>query len=175
MKVADVVVMLFARREGAYGYNSKYRDARSPIINQWEERSGLAVLKPTAPPKLFEPADLLMEDLCCKQCSTQEKGQGRLTLYHPLSGPSWIRLLRIEPGKYNSPLICQIQCFELFKISGRYETLSYSWQESSPAENGASMILANGSPLIIQHNLWYALRRIRHVFVTKTLWVDALW
>jgi hypothetical protein len=82
-----------------------------------------------------------------------------------------IRLLRVLPGEFFSPILC-----ELFHTSldnkPPYRTLSYVWGDASVQKP----IRVNGIEALVTVNLEQALRRLRahHADEPLTIWVDAV-
>jgi hypothetical protein len=95
--------------------------------------------------------------------------------YHPLSpGPDTIRLLRLLPYKdENTPIQCKLFNYNL-QVSGKkthpYDALSYVWGDSETSKS----IFIEKHNLPVTLNLHSALWRLRHHFIERILWVDAL-
>lgn len=88
------------------------------------------------------------------------------------SSPSrWaIRCLRLEPGKSNDKLKCELIYSHLGDIGSKYEALSYTWGDTSEKV----VISLNGQPFGITRNLHSALRFLRNPHHGRILWIDAL-
>jgi hypothetical protein len=90
--------------------------------------------------------------------------------YEPLpQGTPSIRLLILEPGGWNAPIHCQLQC-EALNSNPAYEALSYVWGEPKDLRP----IHIHGLLHQIQPNLDVALRYLRHEDKPRALWIDAL-
>jgi hypothetical protein len=90
-------------------------------------------------------------------------------LYQTLADVDEIRLLHLQPGATNEPLICQLVNSTLFD-KPQYEALSYMWgRKESPLQ-----IELNGGIVEVRNNLWQALNHLRHAQTTRILWIDAL-
>ncbi|KAF2234195.1 HET-domain-containing protein [Viridothelium virens] len=86
-----------------------------------------------------------------------------------------IRLLVLDPAEdLNIPLTGTLLATRL-PVRTRYEALSYCW---GPPFEGQKLedanISINGHSLQIAGNLAHALRRLRMVATTRTLWIDAI-
>ncbi|CAG9984884.1 unnamed protein product [Clonostachys byssicola] len=87
----------------------------------------------------------------------------------PLSKPSCIRLIDLQPGQKSDAL-----SFDLYEANldhePSYTALSYEWK----AKTGAIPVLCCGRSLLITSNLKAALQKIRSQQKVQTLWVDAV-
>jgi len=82
-----------------------------------------------------------------------------------------IRTLRIEPGSYTDPVVCNLDTQSLSTGSG-YWALSCSWGTTADPVS----ITINGQPgFTVTQNALAALRRVRDPSDTVTLWVDAIY
>ena len=91
------------------------------------------------------------------------------SLYRPLSSNEF-RLLSIAPGTRWTPINATITTTS-FADAPLYNALSYAWG----SESYNSEFSLNSRQMLIRHNLWMFLQRIRAAeSETKTLWVDAL-
>jgi hypothetical protein len=88
-------------------------------------------------------------------------------VYEPLP-PNSIRTLRLQPGEPNQPLQIVLSTHQLVDAPV-YQALSYSWGEKIDHR-----IECCGFSLIVQQNLWLALRALRSDSVERILWVDAI-
>ncbi|TVY83162.1 Heterokaryon incompatibility protein 6 OR allele [Lachnellula suecica] len=91
-------------------------------------------------------------------------------VYEPLEVSDSIRLLVLQPGSENDPIIWQLIQSSLSQ-SPNYEALSYMWGNSAElmaAYDGQSRTLK------IKRNLWYALKHLRSPLNERILWVDAV-
>ena len=80
-----------------------------------------------------------------------------------------IRLLLLEPGYAEQPLICRTIEHD-DEAPRNYEALSYTW---GPSDNDRAIEL-NGQTFPIRHNLWTALHYLRLQDEPRILWVDAV-
>ncbi|KAF2270450.1 HET-domain-containing protein, partial [Lojkania enalia] len=83
---------------------------------------------------------------------------------------SEIRLLYIENGTRDEPLVCSLRHHDLQDTSLRFEALSYRWG----TEKSDSPLHCHGRGQRIQLSLDSALRRLRLQDRTRILWVDAI-
>jgi Heterokaryon incompatibility protein (HET) len=88
-------------------------------------------------------------------------------VYEPLS-PNSIRILRLQPGEPNQPLQVVLSAHQLVDAPV-YQALSYAWGEKIDHR-----IECGGFSLIVQQNLWLALRALRSDSVERILWIDAI-
>ena len=91
-------------------------------------------------------------------------------IYQPLdSSRHQLRCLSLSPGEFNDPIDAALDIVSL-DDDPKYEALSYVWgQDSSPT----SMVV-RGTDISITQNLDIALRHIRHRYLRRSLWVDAI-
>ncbi|KAI0014205.1 heterokaryon incompatibility protein-domain-containing protein [Xylariaceae sp. FL0662B] len=80
-----------------------------------------------------------------------------------------IRLLILEPGRWDAPLECGLVCCKP-SDDLPYEALSYAWGDTTRCHT----IGCNGEPFGITANLESALRHLRHPYGRRVLWVDAI-
>jgi hypothetical protein len=89
--------------------------------------------------------------------------------YRTLADTNEIRLLHLQPGATNEPLICQLVHSNLLD-KPQYEALSYMWgRKESPLQ-----IELDGGIIEVRNNLWQALNHLRHPQTARILWIDAL-
>ena len=88
--------------------------------------------------------------------------------YKPLQ-ETHIRLLEIHSGALDAPILCSLFHIEIGP-SVNYEALSYTW--GSPEQ--AHGIICDGVSFNVTENLYAALRRIRHLETTRTIWIDQI-
>src|SRR5436309_654904 len=94
----------------------------------------------------------------------------------PLSNGS-VRLLRLLPHQdENSRIECQLITFSLFDrgSSHPYEALSYMWGSEDNKQPIYIRCNQGNQELRVTANLYAALRHLRHCFVERILWVDAI-
>jgi hypothetical protein len=99
--------------------------------------------------------------------------------YTPLESSEDIRLVVIEPGERDSPLLCRLITAR-FDEDPVYEALSYVW---GPTDHPGCVIL-DGQAKSITSNLWSALTHLREYdqrhrqgdqdFKPRCLWIDAI-
>lgn len=102
-----------------------------------------------------------------------------LYVYEPLHGPTWIRVLALQPSEqFNDPLRCNIQhldrmeIIEMSNASGsHYEPVSYTWGEPNFSHQ---LICNNNAAIPITENVDIMLRTFRKVHRVLNLWVDAI-
>ncbi|KAH7377533.1 heterokaryon incompatibility protein-domain-containing protein [Cadophora sp. MPI-SDFR-AT-0126] len=95
------------------------------------------------------------------------------TMYEPLPGPGWFRLLVIEPWcADNDKLRCNLRAVRLDDAAGRYSALSYCWTQ--PVRDAVHGLLCNGLAIDVGENLRLALENIRYRTLPRIVWVDAL-
>ncbi|KAK3363991.1 heterokaryon incompatibility protein-domain-containing protein, partial [Lasiosphaeria hispida] len=84
-----------------------------------------------------------------------------------------VRLLRLLPNSdRNSRIECQLITFSMLDSGSThpYEALSYVWG----SEDNKKPVYMDGGELYVTANLHAALSRLRHCFVERVLWVDAI-
>jgi len=88
--------------------------------------------------------------------------------YKPLSHPSSIRLIVLEPGLQSQRISCHF--LESSLNSQPYEALFYEWGDDVPAD----MIFVDNFEVKICRNLHEALQHLRWEDKHKVIWIDAL-
>ena len=92
--------------------------------------------------------------------------QDNLTSYNT----NRVRILGINPGSFNDPLICRLRTLPL-RQDLAYSALSYAWG----SQPGYESININGqADFKVTVGVAAALRRLRHPDRTRCLWVDAI-
>ncbi|KAL8410372.1 hypothetical protein RB596_000181 [Gaeumannomyces avenae] len=84
-----------------------------------------------------------------------------------------VRMLRLLPNPdENSRIECQLVTFSMLglKATHPYEALSYVWG----SKDNKQPIYINGNALCVTANLHVALSHLRHCFLERILWVDAI-
>lgn len=99
----------------------------------------------------------------------------RRSVYQPLSENDSIRLLVLEPGSSDAPLVGTLQITNINDSNGgHYEPLSYVWG----TESGTHQILIrNGhcdEAIDLTPNLYEALRRLRLTDRKRSIWADQI-
>lgn len=112
--------------------------------------------------EILVPRSTLGSKVCLPQMPT-------VNLYSPLPD-NWFRLLIIEPG--HGQLRCHLRPVRLQDAAGKYSALSYCWSQNvrrTPHE-----LFCNGLRVDAGDNLRLALVHIRHRFLPRIVWVDAI-
>ncbi|GIZ36688.1 hypothetical protein CKM354_000015600 [Cercospora kikuchii] len=93
-------------------------------------------------------------------------------IYSPLSDDrEHIRLLTLLPSRQrDAPLHGSLTVKPLNSFLPRYEALSYTWGTDISPED----LLLDGNALTIALHLRDALRRLRHRYCTRRVWIDAV-
>jgi len=97
-------------------------------------------------------------------------------LYSPLYEPgSDLRLLLIDHGQYNEPLVCWLTLQTATTIRKEYEALSYTWGD----ETKKVPIILCGEEFLVTENLRNGLRHLRREAPEEAkrqlpLWIDAI-
>lgn len=96
--------------------------------------------------------------------------KARNALYQPLdTSRLQLRLLSLSPGEFNDPICAALNVVSL-NDDPKYEALSYVWgQDSAPKP-----IIIRQTDISITQNLDTALRHLRHRYLSRSLWVDAI-
>ncbi|KAF1982524.1 hypothetical protein K402DRAFT_414880 [Aulographum hederae CBS 113979] len=81
-----------------------------------------------------------------------------------------LRLLELQPGQKEDPIICKLQEVSLKDAEDKYEAISYVWGDP----NVTSGILCEGVKCQITISLALALQTFRHAFQIRILWADAV-
>lgn len=95
--------------------------------------------------------------------------------YEQLSSPRGIRVLELQPGPKDEPIICNLKPASLPSSltddeSPEYDALSYVWGDKS---NPVSIRCGKGV-IKVTRNLHVALLHLRDETVCRDLWVDAI-
>jgi len=92
-----------------------------------------------------------------------------------------VRLLRIDPGSFESPLVCYLRVIHMERIITvvhEFQALSYAWGDDTPSHEIFLCNLPTASnilqPYPIRRNLYQALKHIRLIDDHLWIWVDAL-
>jgi hypothetical protein len=99
--------------------------------------------------------------------------------YRPLQGPSWIRVLRVQPSRiFQEPLQVSIHHLDRDAIpytfgpdKQSYDALSYAWGTEKPS---IKVVCDGNSNLDITTNVDQMLRRLRAKDKYRHFWVDAI-
>lgn len=90
-------------------------------------------------------------------------------LYLPLIDGHIIRLLELQPGAQNDPVVIRLFLVEL-EHAPDYDALSYVWGDTKTT----LPITCNGRPFGVTVNLNAALVRLRYTDQVRILWADAI-
>jgi hypothetical protein len=101
--------------------------------------------------------------------AAEEFKPSRRYQHQPLKHQDSIRLARLRPGNFKSPIIIELIQASL-EYPPSYKALSYIW--GSPV--GDVPVCCDGEELLITANCVAALRRTRHRVRTCVLWIDAI-
>jgi Heterokaryon incompatibility protein (HET) len=89
--------------------------------------------------------------------------------YRDIEAPGTIRLLDIMPGSFDGPILCALRDVSLISAPP-FNALSYNWGSSTEC----TPIICNNSKTEVTYNLFAALRRLRHLQDSRTVWADGL-
>ncbi|KAI6912364.1 hypothetical protein D0867_06313 [Hortaea werneckii] len=89
--------------------------------------------------------------------------------YAPLHGGDWFRLLQLDPGVGNDPVLCSLHICRLSNAPP-FEAISYVWGDSTDTV----ALTCDGKSKCVTVNLELALKRFRHASDTRTVWADAI-
>lgn len=95
-------------------------------------------------------------------------------LYEPLREGSVVRLLGLEPGKFEDQLRLHFYHVDLAIFCPEYEALSYVWGGSGSGVSSINLAYVSGHQLVISENLNGALRGLRSELKLRIVWVDAI-
>lgn len=104
------------------------------------------------------------------------------SLYSILDGPGdQLRLFEILPANRAENLLqCRLHVCGITDHIGAYEALSYTWslqneyQSKFGSTHDERVIECDGVHIIIDKNLYLALRRLRRRDRSRTIWADAV-
>jgi hypothetical protein len=89
---------------------------------------------------------------------------------HSVKGPGTIRVIELQPGKYDDPIQVEIRSVSLDDAELSYEALSYTWGKRKDME----LVWISGKIFNATQNLVSALRRLREADRPRTFWIDAM-
>ncbi|EJT69396.1 hypothetical protein GGTG_13015 [Gaeumannomyces tritici R3-111a-1] len=99
-------------------------------------------------------------------------------LYHEIHSASVFRVLEIDPGSFESPVICKFHHIDLDALHLQDDALSYAWEDPSwrysPSNTEMFAVLCDGHELKISPNLHEAIRHVRSARRRIFLWADAV-
>ena len=101
--------------------------------------------------------------------SSQDAALVSTQVYNPLPTIQAIRLLHLNPGAGNEPLVASLETYTI-QNAPPYEAMSYAWGNPSPTLN----ITVDGFAFPIRSNLHRGLLRVRNESTMRTLWTDAI-
>ncbi|KAI0438471.1 heterokaryon incompatibility protein-domain-containing protein [Xylaria telfairii] len=126
---------------------------------------------------------------CTRQCSFNQKSEadGSLQLYENLPSEDAFRVIEVQPGLHDDPVVCRLHVALISEAILSYATLSYTWKLDDeaayrrrymrPTEEEALPkvpISCNDFEVLIGENLFQAIKRIRKPSISQMLWADAL-
>ncbi|KAL8281792.1 hypothetical protein RB597_009485 [Gaeumannomyces tritici] len=128
------------------------------------------------PPVLAAPS---FPKIAAAQDSTLDQHRTKTdVLYHGLDSGSVFRVLEIDPGSFESPIICKFHHIDLDALHLQYDALSYVWGDPSwrhsPSNTGMFAVQCDGHELKISPNLYEAIRHLRSARRRTFLWADAV-
>ncbi len=91
-------------------------------------------------------------------------------LYSEAVVDNFIRVLELEPGNEEDPLICNLRIVSLSDAADTYEAISYVWGDP----NDLKSISCNSIQHHIPASLELALKFIRHTAGRRALWADSI-
>lgn len=89
--------------------------------------------------------------------------------YDSLPRGHWVRILKILPGSFDDPLVCELVSTDL-DAAPSYKALSYVWGDHGKVES----ITCSGFQREVTVNLFEGLRRMRGLDRVETTWADAI-
>ncbi|CAN9429545.1 unnamed protein product [Alternaria alternata] len=92
------------------------------------------------------------------------------TIYEPLPQGEFIRVLKLQPGKTEDDIECNLDIIDIGTSEDSYEAISYVWGNA----NDTIDVQCNGLLVPITASLANALRHFRHPSGPRLLWADAL-
>ncbi|RYP30073.1 hypothetical protein DL767_006424 [Monosporascus sp. MG133] len=107
----------------------------------------------------------------CVRCGSFEATNS--PLLPPIRQRTEIRILHVRPGNYEDDIICDISTWDL-SSRPEYEALSYTWATESGDVTKCKTISISGMFSQVTQNCDNALRRIRHRYSVRHIWIDAL-
>jgi hypothetical protein len=100
-----------------------------------------------------------------------ERDDGREdTIYEPLPQGEFIRVLKLQPGKTEDDIQCNLEIIDIGTSKDAYEAISYVWGDAKHTID----VRCNGLQVPITLSLASALRNFRHPSEPRLLWADAL-
>lgn len=90
--------------------------------------------------------------------------------YDALPKSQHIRVLKLEPGVWDSPIRCSLKPCNIGNDTLSYEAISYVWGTSSERKE----ITCDGQHFLVTTGLFDALQTFRQLYQPRTLWADAI-
>lgn len=90
--------------------------------------------------------------------------------YNALPGHRFIRVLKLEPGSWNSPIRCSLEPHDLDTGILSFEAMSYVWGTSVDRKK----VICDSQRFSVTTNLFDALQTFRHSDQVRILWADAI-
>ncbi|KAI1869266.1 uncharacterized protein JN550_005896 [Neoarthrinium moseri] len=111
----------------------------------------------------------------CLSCGATETTNAKSTvdILGRISHRTQIRLLELQPGKWDDNLIGRIETRTL-PLASDYLAVSYTWADESGDATKSHSIAVNGYELPITRTCHGALRRTREVNSPVLVWIDAV-
>lgn len=124
---------------------------------------------------MIEPFSTAMDDLYNQSLSEAKLSNNPVYQSPPhlaqRDGNMRVRLLNLQPGSGNEPVVCTLGTMDLERPDGKsYEAISYVWGKSP----WTSCIMINGRDFIISTVLHQLLIHLRRESTPRILWIDAL-
>jgi hypothetical protein len=90
-------------------------------------------------------------------------------MYEELESRTTFRLLDVEPGFADDPLVCNLRHCDMYTYP-EYEAISYVWGDSTLS----CSVTCNSETTSVTNNLYSALTRVRLQDQTRAIWIDGL-
>jgi hypothetical protein len=90
--------------------------------------------------------------------------------YKALPKSQIIRVIKLEPGVWDSPIRCSLKSYNLDNDKLSYEAISYVWGTSPDRKE----IICDGKPFDVTTGLFDALQIFRQIDQPRALWADAI-
>ena len=112
---------------------------------------------------------MLRVDKSAIKMASQPTPAPKVSIYGEPLGLDSIRLITLEPGEANDPILIRLSTF-CTRDAPEYDAISYVWGDPSSKRT----IVCDGRPVAVTANLQWALRRARNRMRPYHLWADAL-
>jgi hypothetical protein len=90
-------------------------------------------------------------------------------MYEELASPTTCRLLELEPGAADEPLVCNLRHYDIFDYPV-YEAISYVWGDPTLS----CLVTCNSETVRVTNSLYSALKRVRLQDQIRAIWIDGL-